>query len=108
MSDSAPSERRSLVRFPSEEGWHILLRVGVMEPAIAAVRDLTVQGAGLVVDQPLAPGTALLLRGTNQNHDPAAGLPAVVCHSRPLPDGGWFLGCRFGRLLTVDDLDALR
>jgi hypothetical protein len=108
VSEPPVSERRTLPRSPRDDGWHLLLNMGLPELVVAAVRDFTVQGAGLVVAQPVAPGTEVTLFGNGATRPRPSGLAAEVRHAQALPDGSWLLGCRFARLLTVDDLDALR
>jgi len=74
---------------------------------IAIVRDVSILGIGLIVDQSIEPGTLLLIKEGPRGDSLLEELSAKVCHSTALQDGRWHLGCAFSRTLTVADLEAL-
>jgi c-di-GMP-binding flagellar brake protein YcgR len=76
-------------------------------PWRARVRDLSVQGMGLVFDQGLAAGTVLDIVLENAAGDRSVSLLALVRHGTRMPDASWLLGCQFSRPLTPAELDDL-
>ena len=69
----------------------------------ALVRDLSADGAGLLLAEPVEPGTALLI----QLHGPAPAaaltLAARAVHATRQGDGHWLVGCRLAARLRAGD-----
>jgi hypothetical protein len=79
----------------------------VAAPFSADVRDVSIQGIGLLAKQSLASGTPLLVEAGPSGGILPAELRATVRHATMLPEGWWLLGCSFSRLLTLDDFAVL-
>ena len=71
------------------------------------ILDLSTHGVGLLLTQPLAAGTLLLLHLKSTSGDRCYELAGQVIHSTTQTDGDWLIGCLFADPLTPDDLDAL-
>jgi PilZ domain len=71
------------------------------------ILDLSANGAGLLLAEPLAPDTLFVLHLKSTNGDRRYELPGRVVHATTQPSGDWLIGCRFADPLTADDLDAL-
>jgi hypothetical protein len=69
--------------------------------------DLSLGGAGLLLNRPLDPGLALVLRLRSDRQHKNYDLPARVAHASRQPDGDWIIGCEFDQQLTDELLDAL-
>jgi len=100
-------ERRARVRYPCS-----LLTVCQRPHAAlddmwfpAAVRDLSTDGVGLVVDCPFAPDT--LLEFALVSPELPTTVLARVEHASPVGDGRWLIGCAFIQKLTEVELDSL-
>jgi hypothetical protein len=78
-----------------------------LPPWRARVRDLSIQGMGLLFDRGLAAGTVLDVVLENAAGDRSVSVLALVRHGTRMPDGSWLLGCQFSRSLTVLELDDL-
>ena len=70
------------------------------------VRDLSVNGIGLVLKQPLERGTILALELPYASKGKAEPSLACVMHSTQRADGQWLIGCFFDRKLTEAELEA--
>jgi hypothetical protein len=103
MSESAGVEQRRLRRTPGQT----LGEIGVQcEPGMpvraASVRNYSIQGMAILVDQAVFPGKQITvhlphLRG-------GATIDAEVRHATVVEDGKWLLGCQLRRFLTVEDM----
>jgi hypothetical protein len=82
-----------------------------MEPLalsfLATVRDVSIQGIGLIAKQPFVSGSAFVIEAGPSGKGLPMKLTATVRHATTLPDGQWLLGCIFSRQLTMDDIDVL-
>jgi hypothetical protein len=104
----APEDNRTWVRFrcdvtatcqliedPDRKSWP------------ARVVNISANGIGLLVDQPVPTGSLLSLNLENTAHHSARTILACVVHSTSRPEHEWALGCNFIRELSESDLKAL-
>jgi hypothetical protein len=70
-----------------------------MQPLPAFVHDVSATGLGLILPQPIAPGTALMLHLPGRRRGISCVHSARVVHVRPY-GGGWLAGCRLTQPLT--------
>jgi hypothetical protein len=88
-------DRRAAVRYPC----HLTSRCGTDASRDACwpvtVLDLSATGARLLVPQPFAPRTVLILELPNARPPAPTTLLARVVHTRPDGDERWSLGCVF-------------
>jgi len=106
--DSPPREHRAIRRVVGDTVGPVQLRAeSLTESFLALVRDVSVQGIGLIAKQPLISGTSLQIEAGPTGKSPPTSLLATVCHVEALPDGQWLLGCSLSRHLTLDDLEVL-
>ena len=105
--DESPAEdRRNAVRHPCGLGISCqpiaLMR---MAPWPGVIQDVSATGIALALDHPLPVGAFLAL------HLPFSSgaklVRARVVSARPLPDGGWVLGCTLDRKLHHRELRSL-
>ena len=78
-----------------------------VESTKATIRDISTTGIGFRIQQPVKPGTVLIitLQSLDQRfHRP---LPARVMHTTLQAEGDWLVGCRFVRALSANDLRLL-
>jgi hypothetical protein len=108
MNPSPGPELRRTVRMPGDTIGPLQVRADAAHTSISVhVRDVSIEGIGLLADSLLTPGTSLVIEsgpGGKSFSDP---LTAEIRHVTRLPQGDWLLGCCFSRLLTIDDMDAL-
>ncbi len=107
MDGPFPSERRAVRRNAGDTIGPVQFREPPAGQAQKArVWDISVQGIGILADCDVAPGTTLAIHAwSSQRSSPE--LTAHVRHTTRRPNGGWLLGCRFARNLTMDDVLAL-
>jgi hypothetical protein len=112
MSDSAsPSsgaERRASVRQHFE--WDMaceLTSYGESDRWPAAVRDISVDGIGLIIERSFPSGTVLEIELSSRDESLSYIVVARVNHSRPTPDGRWQAGCSFVGRLSDEELTDL-
>jgi hypothetical protein len=74
----------------------------------ALVKDLSASGAGLLLVCAPEPGAVLLVRLPGGPAEEGPTRLARVTHVRPLPEGDYFVGCRFARPLSEEELAGLR
>jgi hypothetical protein len=65
-----------------------------MQRGVATLRDLPVQGVGLLLPSGLEPGTALLLQFPGPRRGATYTQLARVAHAGPHLSGNWLVGCR--------------
>jgi hypothetical protein len=108
-TSAAPSaavhdDRRLWVRYAADlEGKVQLAEKLGSAKILAKVRDLSLGGANLLVDQPLQPGQMLSVELPADQGDVRTVLACVV-RATPQAEGHWSLGCVFSRELNNDDL----
>jgi len=107
VAEAGQDERRVWVRYPAKIKTTISVN-GMVEPtrSAAAVRDISLGGANLVVDREFAAGSMLTLElprtSQGERHEVLACVVRVVLES----PGVWSLGCVFSRELTDQDLEG--
>ena len=103
----SPSERRAVRRTSGDTIGPVQFREPPAGQALKAkVWDISLQGIGILADCDVATGTALAIHAWNlERRSPE--LTAHVRHTTRRPGGGWLLGCRFTRNLSMDDMLAL-
>jgi PilZ domain len=75
----------------------------------ALLRDLSADGAGLLLADPVEPGAALLIQLHGSSPGSVLTLAARVVHATRQPDGNWLVGCRLAARLRGGAWDrALR
>jgi hypothetical protein len=102
------SERRVSVRYLGEPGatsllsesWPGFSRLG------AKVRDIAHNGIALLVEEPLSPGTRLLVDMPKTADYPSSVVLAHLVHTTNLPSGEWLLTCNFVDELSDQDLKS--
>jgi hypothetical protein len=72
----------------------------------ASARNLSANGVGLSVGHRLEPGTVLILQLPAEGAGPGRTTLARVVRVCRQEDGSWFVGCRFARELTDEELTA--
>ena len=108
MSNPVPTENRVVPRLPGDTVGPLQLRADSAGLSFSAiVRDVSIQGIGLIAHQAFDPGTSLIVEAGPSAKRLATELTATVRHARSLPDGQWLLGCMFSRHLTTTDFEAL-
>jgi hypothetical protein len=110
LSAFALPERRGRERLPCPALPEIryLLRPP-MQRGLATLRDLSVQGVGLLLPFGLEPSTALLLQFPGPRRGGATHTQlARVAHAGPHLSGAWLVGCRLTPPLTGEELARLR
>jgi hypothetical protein len=107
LDNSPPTEHRSTKRFPGSTIGPLLLRAESVTLSFSVkVRDVSIQGVGLIAHQCFASGTSLSVEAGPSESLPTE-LTATVRYAKALPDGRWLLGCSFSRHLTLDDFAVL-
>ena len=97
-------DRRLWVRYAADlEGKVQLAEKQGSAKILAKVRDLSLGGANLLVDQPMQPGQILSVELPGNKEDVRTVLACVV-RATPQAEGHWSLGCVFSRELNNDDL----
>ena len=71
----------------------------------ARVRDITLAGIGLLVNESFSSGTVLRVELPALEGHPVSTQLACVVHSTPCPDGHFLLGCSFVGELQGEDLE---
>jgi hypothetical protein len=73
----------------------------------AEVHDISITGAGLMVDLPFPVGSVFVIESGPSGRKLAKEITAELRYVTALPDGRWLLGCSFSRFLTADDMEKL-
>ena len=101
-----PKERRTVTRKPGNTIQPVRLLLGEGE-IVARVQDISVAGIGILTRQRLESGTWLVLESAESSRCLSPELKAEVRHTRKGDKEGYLVGCRFSRLLTMEDVMAL-
>jgi hypothetical protein len=105
---TAASDLRAWVRHPARGTVDYRQLPGHEGPPDAAeLVNLSPAGAGLVVESPLEPGTALLLTLKRLDNKPDRQLLACVVYQAARDDGKWAIGCNFLHRLSEMEVDEL-
>jgi hypothetical protein len=108
-SPALPDERREVERFPPEPSSICRVVSDTQdEAARATVRDLSTTGIGLLVRQPIKPGSVLILSLEVRECRLPRPLPVRVMHAAPADEGNWLVGCQFVRRLSEPELQILQ
>ena len=102
-ADRRDAERRPCALQPF---WHIA-GASQVDATRAVIRDVSATGIGLRIQQPIKPGTVLILTLHTLDQRFSRPLPVRVMHATLKAEGDWMVGCRFVRALSVHDLRAL-
>src|SRR5688572_3050849 len=106
MHVQSEAERRSAKRFPGSSLGPLHLRPEPeATPVPATVLDFSIQGIGMLASEAFTSGTTICIHAAHPQR--RAPVEAEVRHVTPYGPGRWVLGCRFHRVLTVDDLREL-
>jgi len=101
-------EHRAVPRVPGDTVGPLKLRVEPMALSFSTnVRDVSIQGMGLIADQAFVLGTSFVVESGPSGIALPKELTAHLRHATMLPDGRWLLGCRFSRHLTTEDFERL-
>jgi hypothetical protein len=100
-------ERRASVRYPCTGRGpdHVVIRSGT-QSCWARPCDVSVGGIGLLLAQPVTPGTELTIQMRRRRENLTALLGAAVVHARPQADGTWRAGCRFDQAISAEEVEA--
>jgi len=103
-----PAERRAWVRYPRKlvTMWQLLDPVGE-EHWTALVKDLSLNGVGLVVNRSFPLATVLTVRLRNSTCTYERSALVRVRHCTAQPDGDWLVGCSFVVRISADELHQL-
>jgi PilZ domain len=101
-------ERRATVRYPFHQP--ALWRANHSQGSVCLwglVRDISLEGIGLVLKRGLPPKTILIVELENASHQKTFTLETQVVHSTLQPDGTWRTGCRLRNRLTEQELQTI-
>jgi hypothetical protein len=101
-----PKERRTVIRHSGDTIEPVRLRLDERE-IVARVLDISVAGIGILTCQTFEPGTWLVLEPAKSKRCLSPELRAEVRHVRKSDEKDYLVGCRFSRLLSIDDMTAL-
>jgi hypothetical protein len=108
MDASTPQDRRAIARNPGNtiEPVRLCLEQGEI---VARVQDISVAGIAILTRQRLEAGIWLVLKPVEPSRRWPSELRAEVRHTRKYgtEEEDYLVGCRFSRLLTLDDVTAL-
>lgn len=105
MDASKANERRTFSRFP-RDGSIRLHRATGEKDVVARVRDISISGMGLLTQHQVGTGTWLVVEPADSKHYFSPQLRAEVQHLTKADSEGYQIGCRFDRLLTIEDMEA--
>jgi hypothetical protein len=100
-------ERRAAVRHPCAGRGpdRLVVRSGT-ESRWARPFDVSVGGVGLLLAQPVTPGSHLTIQMRSRQGRLSPPLMAAVVHARPQEDGTWRAGCAFAHVLGDEELES--
>jgi hypothetical protein len=103
----APDERRVWLRYPADLETTVL-PAGGGDPVrlTGRLRNISLGGVSLGVDQPFEPGDLLSVELPGATEQSRCTALACVVHASEGAEGGWILGCTFARELGEEDLEA--
>jgi|AP3Bu8745761321_1050154.scaffolds.fasta_scaffold05393_1 hypothetical protein len=99
-------ERRAVIRYLCDREV-VYSRILTRERLRARVRNVSVNGIGLLLDAPIEPGTVLLIQMKTMDPDIPLTLVARVVHATMQAEGSWIVGCKFLTKPTEEHLLAL-
>src|SRR5262249_32657237 len=100
------SERRAIVRCHRN---HRALCSGVStyERLWARVRDISVNGIGLIQSSGIEPGTVLTIEMRTKTQGASQALLARAVHATKRTESSWLVGCEFLTRLTAEQVREL-
>jgi hypothetical protein len=102
-----PADRRQAERFPVNADASCPFASPVVENfGPVKIRDVSMQGVGLIVSRKVEPNTLLAITLTNQTRGFSKTVLVRVTHSTPLA-GGYLVGGSFTVPLTYQDMSTL-
>jgi hypothetical protein len=102
------AERRQSPRYTLERWLSVRFIIKPnFQPYQGIVFNLSQRGIGVIVGQPIEPGTILAVQFRTMQADLACIHTVQVRHTTCKSDGRWLLGCRFERPLTPELLEGL-
>lgn len=108
MDAVPPKERRTVTRSPGDtiSPVRLCLEAGDI---VASVQNISIKGISILTHQRLEPGTWFVLKPAKPGRCLSPELKAEVRHTRKCDkeEEEYLVGCRFFRLLTVEDYMAL-
>jgi hypothetical protein len=108
MNSPHAKDLRAVPRLPGETIGPLRLRAEPSaESFLATVRDVSIQGIGLIANRSFDSGTTLIVEAGPSGKGLATDLRATVRHATALPGGLWLIGCSFSRHLVAVDFDVL-
>lgn len=106
--DAVPSERRATARHAGANVDMVRFQLSDQSSCFSAtIADFSILGIGIVVTSACAAGTELTFLPGRHGAKFTDHLSAEVRHATELGNGTWRLGCRFSRILTLEDVLAL-
>jgi PilZ domain len=118
MSDAHPqsvpsppeaSERRRTVRLRSRSRAIVLRDTDAMRTGLeGALLDVSVEGLGFAIDEPLEPGEHIKVRVRNEVQRFEREVRGIVRRVRADEDGAWLIGVELRSRLTPLDVSLLR
>jgi hypothetical protein len=99
--------RRESRRMAPEHPAPCVLTLEGGDKVSARIHNLSLRGAGVLVDRAFPPGTEMHLLLINDGHTYALTLPFVVARCHPIRSGSFILGGRFARPLRLEELTPL-
>jgi hypothetical protein len=106
MDEAKQPDRRAVARLPGTTIEPVRIQLDGGGETVAAVRDISIAGIGILLPQPLEPGTWVVLEPSRPKRRMSPPLQAEVRQATKCNDD-YLIGCRFSRLLTMDDLMTL-
>lgn len=111
LRQAVRSDRRTTVRYPSQQkGLAKLTRAIGGGMWMARIRNVSAEGIGLIVDQPIKKGMLLTIElPTKSGQKPSIPKQIKITHVAQQPGTTWWvLGGVFASKLTKEEIDALR
>jgi PilZ domain len=102
----ATPDRRLVLRFRSQKDVTCLM-VATNERVPGRLRDVSINGVGIIINRRLARGAALMIETKAPDNSSALSLSARVVHSTMVSQGVWLVGCTFTSSLSEQELPAL-
>jgi hypothetical protein len=104
---SDPEDQRSWIRFPTQaSATYYLLPEDGGDIFVGDVVNISPTGIGMIVENPLTPGTVISVDLARPGYNAVSILSCVV-YMTQREDGRWAVGCNFIRELTHQELNDL-
>ena len=106
---ASPPDQRTWMRFPAHghaEYQALPQRPGT-EPRLGEITNISPSGVGLLLEEPIEPGTVLNLGLHKKGREPMYQVLACVVFLGERKEGGWVVGCNFIHELPEHDFRQL-